>query len=206
MKYRYPPTASRLGSLINAGRFIKNPIPILETAVEKLGQTYTFFMGGMEKAILTTDPVAARHVLQKHHKAYEKSAIVTDILARYVGHGLLTSTGDHWLRQRRLIQPGFQRKRIDALSVLMQKEVDACMEQWTVYHASQKKFDAYVEMNQLTFRIVAKALFSTSIEAPCALNAVSGMLWHFMQALLSATGSPAMRPWGQLSLSLPLLV
>ncbi len=117
--YHFPPVASRYKSLIHANQFIKNPFPILDEAVQRLGTTYTFYMGGMQKAILTMDPSAARHVLQKHHRAYEKSAIVTDILAKYTGHGLLTATGDHWLRQRRMIQPGFHRKRIESLQGLM---------------------------------------------------------------------------------------
>src|SRR4029079_8748513 len=47
---------------------------------------------------------------------------------------------------------------------------------------------------------------STSVEAPCALKAVSGILWQVRQALLWASGSPATRPYIQLNLPLPLLV
>src|SRR5687767_4639621 len=162
--YNFPPVTSRYKSLINANQFIRNPFPILDDAVKKLGTTYTFYMGGMQKAILTVDPVATRHVLQKHHKAYEKSEIVTDILAKYVGNGLLTSTGEHWLRQRRLIQPGFNRKRIESLQSLMQAEIDACMFRWKTYSDEKKVFDAYEEMNQLTCYIDARTLFSTSLE------------------------------------------
>jgi cytochrome P450 len=106
-KYIFPPLASRLKSLIHAGQFIRNPFPILDAALDRFGSTYTFYMGGVQKAVITIDPKAIRHVLQKNHKGYEKSVIVTDLLGKYTGKGLLTSTGDYWLRQRRLIQPGF---------------------------------------------------------------------------------------------------
>jgi cytochrome P450 len=194
MKKKYPPIASRFRSLINANRFIKNPIPILDEAVDRLGPTYTFFMGGMEKAIMTIDPVASRYILQKHHRAYEKSAIVTDILARYTGHGLLTSTGDHWLRQRRLIQPGFQRRRIESLQGLMQQELDACMQNWKVYAAEGKRFDAYAEMNQLTFRIVARALFSTSIEEH-GLEQLSTLISQLQDYIIREVRQPHKRWW-----------
>ena len=47
---------------------------------------------------------------------------------------------------------------------------------------------------------------STSSEAPCGWKAVSGILWQPRQAWLSASGSPATRPFVQLNLPLPLLV
>lgn len=158
------PFASRWGSLLHAGKFLKDPFPILDEAVMKLGSTYGFYMGGIQKAVLTIDPPAIRHLLQKHHRRYEKSAIVTDILAKYTGQGLLTSTGDHWLKQRRLIQPGFHRKIIESLQTLIQTEIDLCMDRWTINANEKQIMNAYVEMNQLTFRIIARALFSTSIE------------------------------------------
>ena len=160
----YPPVANRFQSLINASRFIKNPFPILDHAVDKLGSTYAFYMGGLQKGVLTIDPQIAKHVLQKHHRAYEKSVIVTDILAKYLGKGLLTSTGEYWLTQRRLIQPGFHRKRIESLQSLMVAEVNDCMMNWRMKSVNGTVLDAYKEMNQLTFRIIAKTLFSDSIE------------------------------------------
>src|ERR1700752_1768168 len=47
---------------------------------------------------------------------------------------------------------------------------------------------------------------STATEALWALKAVSGILWHVRQALLSAAGSPATRPCIHVRLPLPLLV
>ena len=194
----FPPIASRIRSLIHANQFIKNPFPILDEAVKRLGPTYTFYMGGMQKAILTIDPVATRHVLQRHHKAYEKSALVTEILAKYVGKGLLTSTGEHWLRQRRLIQPAFNRKRIESLQVLMKEEIDACMERWNEYANTKQAFDAYAEMNQLTFRIVARTLFSTSIEEH-GLAELSRLISILQAFIIKEVRQPYKRWWFKVS-------
>lgn len=196
--YRFPPVASRAKSLIHAGQFIKNPFPILEEAIQRLGTTYTFFMGGMQKAVLTTDPDAIRHILQKNHKAYEKSSLVTEILAKYLGKGLLTSTGDHWLKQRRLIQPGFTRKRIEGLQTLMQDELDAYMQRWKTYAENKSVVDAYVEMNQLTFRIIARALFSTSIEEH-GLSELSRMISILQAFIIREVRQPYKRWWFSLS-------
>jgi len=191
---RYPPLASWVKYLFKARQFIRNPFPVLDGAVDRLGPTYTFFMGGISKAVLTVDPVAAKHVLQKNHKAYEKSAIVTDLLAKYTGHGLLTATGEKWLKQRRLIQPGFHRKRIEALQHLIQIEIDGCMQHWTDYAERHQTFDAYAEMNNLTFRIIGRALFSSSLEE-LGLTALSGLISTIQSHIVKEVRQPWIRWW-----------
>ena len=194
--YKYPPTADRIKGLLQAGRFIRNPISILDQAVVDYGTTYTFFMGGMQKAILTIDPEAARHILQKNHRVYEKSVIVTDILGKYVGQGLLTATGDYWLRQRRLIQPGFHKRKIESLVTLMQTEVNRCMDRWK--EKADDPFDAYAEMNQLTFRIVASALFSTSLEDH-GLMQLSQLISTLQSFIIREVRQPYKRWWFKIS-------
>lgn len=159
-----------------------------------MGTTYTFYMGGFEKGVLTIDPVAVKHVLQKNHRIYEKSAIVTDLLAKYTGRGLLTSTGDYWLRQRRLIQPGFHKRRIEALQSLMKAEVDACMERWADLAKSSTVFDAYAEMNHLTFRIVARTLFTTSLEENGLLQ-LSELISTLQSFIVKEVRQPYKRWW-----------
>ena len=206
-KYIFPPLASRLKSLIHAGQFIRNPFPILDAALDRFGSTYTFYMGGVQKAVITIDPKSIRHVLQKNHKGYEKSVIVTDLLGKYTGKGLLTSTGDYWLRQRRLIQPGFHKRRIDSLQVLMKMEVDACMARWAPMAATGASFDAYEEMNHLTFRIVARTLFSTSLEEH-GLVQLSQQISTLQSFIIREVRQPYKRWWfkisGQISAHLDL--
>ncbi len=197
-EYRFPPLASWVKYLVKARQFIKNPFPVIDGALGRLGTTYTFFMGGIQKAVLTIDPVAAKHVLQKNHRGYEKSAIVTDLLAKYTGHGLLTSTGDYWLRQRRLIQPGFHKRRIESLQILMQTEVDRCMKSWVHLAVSGTSFDAYAEMNHLTFRIVARTLFSTSLEAN-GLDELSHLISTLQSFIVKEVREPYKRWWFHLS-------
>ncbi len=191
---KYPPVASRFRSFINANKFIKNPFPILDMALSKLGTTYAFYMGGLQKGVLTIDPKVAKHILQKHHRVYEKSFIVTDILSRYLGIGLLTNTGDNWLRQRRLIQPGFHRKRIESLQSLMKIQVDDCMTRWTIKAADGLSLDAYKEMNQLTFRIIARTLFSDSIDEQ-RLDQLSEMISTIQGYIIKEVRQPHKRWW-----------
>jgi cytochrome P450 len=47
-----------------------------------------------------------------------------------LGNGLFTSDGDFWLRQRRLAQPAFHRRRVAAFGDLMTEATLAMLECW----------------------------------------------------------------------------
>ena len=54
-------------------------------------------------------PEAIQRVLQDNHKNYSKETRTYASLSLLVGNGLISSNGDFWLRQRRLMQPAFHR-------------------------------------------------------------------------------------------------
>lgn len=158
------PTIPRYKSILNIFKFLKNPIPIIDQAMQEYGDTYRTYIGAGTKSIMTTDPDIIQHVLQKNHKNYFKSKIQTDTLGKYVGKGLLTSNGDYWLQQRRLIQPSFHRKKLAALVEIMNEETVQYIEQLkTRCEKSPIDVDITEEMMHLTLRIVSKSLFSRGI-------------------------------------------
>src|SRR5262245_49852442 len=52
---------------------------------------------------LLTHPDAVEHLFQKNHKNYRKPDFFNHTVAMLAGNGVLTSEGDFWLRQRRLL-------------------------------------------------------------------------------------------------------
>jgi len=46
--------------------------------------------------------------------------VLRNLLAPLLGDGLFTAEGEHWLRQRRLMQPVFHHKRIDAFGFALE--------------------------------------------------------------------------------------
>ena len=70
------------------------------------------YRGGSEPAYLVNHPDVIKRVLVDNHTNYTKGTLVNTIFKVAVADGLLTSEGEQWRRQRRLMQPAFQRERL----------------------------------------------------------------------------------------------
>ncbi|TME06375.1 MAG: cytochrome P450 [Chloroflexi bacterium] len=103
------------------------------------------------------------YVLRRNHQNFQKGAAL-EIFKSLLGEGLLTSEGSFWLRQRRLAQPAFHRQRVAALAPIMTGATATMLERWQAFEQNGQSVDVSVEMTNLTFQIVAKALFSINVE------------------------------------------
>lgn len=112
---------------------------------------------------LVTGPDGVKHILQDNHKNYSKDTFQYNLLSTITGKGLLTSDGEHWLRQRRLAQPAFQRQRIAGFAPMIVDAARAMLDRWSVHAASGKPIDVASEMMHVALQIVGKAMFSAEI-------------------------------------------
>ena len=76
-----------------------------------------------------------------------------------LGDGLLTSEGDFWLRQRRLIQPAFHRDRVAAYTPVMTARAAEMLDGWR----DGEVRDIHRELMNLTLEIAAETLFGVSV-------------------------------------------
>src|SRR5258707_1991166 len=97
-----------------------NPVRVLSKYAELYGHPFRFYFGGVKEAIVTVNPAIIQHVLKTNSENYHKSEIQVKRMGHFLGKGLLTSHGEVWRTQRRLIQKGFDRKQLDVLSSIMQ--------------------------------------------------------------------------------------
>ena len=74
-------------------------------------------------------PDGVQHILQDNHHNYIKGDLF-DIIRQLAGDGLFTSEGDLWLRQRRLMQPAFHRRRIAGFGEIMTGRTLDMLAQW----------------------------------------------------------------------------
>ena len=143
-KYSMPPGYTFLQSMVRTYKQVKNPIGTMEESMERFNGTYAVNLG-FTRMIATQDPGFIDHVLRTNHKNYYKSPIQTVQLGKFLGKGLLTSNGEYWLKQRRLIQPGFHVDKIHALYAIIKKTVDEFLENFP----TGKGIDVYPLMTEL---------------------------------------------------------
>ena len=139
-----------------------NPIPFFMSIMKKHGTMVDAYF--LKRFYLTTNPEVIRHIFQKNNKNYVKTNRTIDPVRDQIGNGLLTSEGAYWLKQRRSIQPGFHRKRLEDISVTMVKEINTYMDE--VLDAYAEKNEAFVldkEMMHIAYRLVSKSLFGSEV-------------------------------------------
>ena len=96
-----------------------------------------------------------------------------------LGNGLLTSEGDFWLKQRRLIQPVFHKQRLDRFIQKISESTDEMLADWEKKNG--ETIDVYNEMNRVTLDIVGKTLFSVNVKSE--FDKVNSALTKIMTAI-----------------------
>ncbi|MFJ6796825.1 cytochrome P450 [Streptomyces sp. NPDC091268] len=79
------------------------------------------------------------------------------------GNGLLTSQDEDYLRQRRLVQPLFTKRRVDGYAGAVAAETESTLTAWA--QAPAGIVDVADEMTHLALRAVARILFGADVDA-----------------------------------------
>jgi cytochrome P450 len=113
-------------------------------------------------------------------------------LRRVLGNGLLTSEGNFWKRQRKLVQPAFHQQRIAAYAEVMVEFTRRMTASW----ADGQALDIHEAMMRLTLEIVAKTLFDTEVsrEAEDVGAALEVLMGKFMRQAGLALLLPSWMP------------
>jgi enediyne biosynthesis protein E7 len=129
---------------------------------------------------LLNHPDHVEHVLQSHARNYDKATRSSAKIRSISGDSLLTSNGELWQRQRRLMQPSFHRQRIAGLAGRMIEFTAAMLERWRSNIATGEPLDVASEMMRLTYTIVGKTLLGADVgeETSAVERAMETILTH----------------------------
>jgi cytochrome P450 len=184
------PTVSLIKFLRHSVDILKNPLPFHRQNFEKHGDTFRLMIGFGKSVVFSRDAAFAQYTLQKNQKNYTKSTIQTVDLAKYVGKGLLTAEGDHWKKQRRLIQPAFHKKQ---LATLLGTVLEAIQTELLKIKTGSAQ-DIFPVFNDLAFQTVVKALFS-SVVNPSEIKRLQQITEETQQMLVKELRQPYLKWW-----------
>lgn len=153
------PEVSFFKFLNHANNILKNPLPFHARNFINLGDVFRLNIGFGKSVLFCRDAGFLQHVLQKNQKNYTKSYIQTKDLARYVGKGLLTAEGEHWQKQRKLIQPAFHKSQL----VLLLNTVQQTILEELKNIKTDKPIDVFPIFNDLAFQTVVKSIFNIAV-------------------------------------------
>jgi len=176
---------------------VRNPVQVLSKYTELFGDTFKFYLGGLKEAIVTTNPAVIQHVLKTNAENYQKSEIQVKRMGHFLGKGLLTTHGEAWRTQRRLIQKGFDRKQLEALSAIMQDSLAESLREFD-RQVSAGPVDIYPHLMKMTFAMVAKSLFGARLKDE-DINLVSHTICTVQEFIVRQTLQPYLNPWFSVS-------
>jgi cytochrome P450 len=174
-----------------------SPAKVLCRYNEEFGDTFRFYIGGIKESIVTIDPAVIQHVLKTNAENYRKSEIQVKRMGHFLGKGLLTTHGEAWKTQRRLIQKGFDRKQLQALSEIMQDSLADSLREFDREIAAGP-VDIYPQLMKMTFSMVARSLFGAKLKDE-DIEAVSDTICTVQEFIVRQTLQPYLNPWFEVS-------
>jgi cytochrome P450 len=120
---------------------------------------------GAGSAYLATRPEHVEHILSTNIDNYWKGRIFNRI--RFVfGEGLLLSEGAEWSRQRRLLQPAFNARRVRSMIPRFCDLIARRLATWESARLRDRPLNIAEEMRVITMRVGAAAMFSKDVSDP----------------------------------------
>jgi cytochrome P450 len=118
-----------------------------------------YYRAGPLKVYQVNHPDLIRQVLVDRADKFHKARFITRALKPLAGHGLLTSDGDLWRQQRKLMQPAFHHKHVASYADIMVSHATRMLDSFRDGEARE----IHSDMMKLTLGVVVKSLFGTDL-------------------------------------------
>lgn len=116
---------------------------------------------GPKKLVMVINPEHVRHITLSNAQNYEKLGTYDSVRKYVIGNGIVTSTGELWKRQRRLMAPFYTPRGVEEFADIFLHDTLAMVKRWDRLAAYQSKVEMFDEMALITASIILKAIFST---------------------------------------------
>ncbi|MGA4846727.1 cytochrome P450 [Streptomyces sp. G5(2025)] len=159
---RVPPGPPRGAAITLLPRMVRNRLEVMDQIAADYGDAARIPLGP-KTLYLFNHPDHARHVLVDNATNYHKGIGLIQA-RRVMGDGLLTSDGDLWRKQRKVIQPVFQPKRTARQAESIVIEAEALIGRLRT-HIGCGTVDMRQELTALTLGVLGRTLLDADLGA-----------------------------------------
>jgi enediyne biosynthesis protein E7 len=129
----------------------------------ELGDTYRVFAPNRNAWVwVIHHPDDVKRVLVTNHRNYTKGVGI-DRVRLLLGNGIMTSEGEFWRRQRRMMQPAFHRKVIEKFAGVIRSLSMDMLDRWDAAAVRGEPVNITDSMSELTLTVVLQAIFSEDL-------------------------------------------
>ncbi len=140
----------------------KGMMGVLREGWESFGDIFELRVG-KRRLVVLAHPDLGEHAYVKEKQRFYKGPSYDNIRMLVGDHGLLTTEGEAWKRQRRLAQPSFHKKSILEMVPLMGRVIGDVVSDWKRKYNDGVVVDIYPEMMHLALRVIGETLFSIDL-------------------------------------------
>jgi len=142
-------------------RMGRDPLSYVVRAARDHGDVVRLPM--LEQVYLLSDPEDVRFAFQETERLFGKSRFYRSV-RKVFGDGLVTSEGELWRRERRIVQAGFHKGCVERMVGGMVQRARDMADRWARSARLGQPRDALADMMELTLLIAVDALFSDNAQ------------------------------------------
>jgi cytochrome P450 len=129
---------------------------------DQFGDIYRASIYGTNVYVVSA-PEFVEHVLLRNWQNYPKGLAIKRI-ALLLGNGLMVSKGEVWKRQRRMIQPAFNRSAVGSLFRMITTANARLLERWEDAARAKLSVNVTRDISLLILEIVLRSIFGDDYE------------------------------------------
>lgn len=138
----------------NWPEFRKDMLEFFHKYTAVYGDIYQFRLFAMRFCVVNS-PQLLHEIFVEKNDSFIKSWNMRQLKMAF-GNGLVTSSGEFWKQQHRIVQPAFRRAKLHKYAQQMIDIIDRVVGEWQ----DGQTFDIHGEMVKITLQIVSKTLFN----------------------------------------------
>src|SRR5450631_4119919 len=142
----------------------EDSLALMRDCFARFGNVYRIFAPsrGVYHYVIN-HPSDIKRVLLTNHRNYTKGESM-DRVRILLGNGIMTSEGDFWRRQRRMMQPCFHRRVIDRFRQLIHDVNEKFAARWADKAVRGEPINLTDDVSELTLEIVLHSIFGPDLE------------------------------------------